>query len=89
LVIYSLIALIYVVYSTCFAKTTSNSWESIAELVALAVNSQPSAALHNTGAGIATFSTYKQPVGIRVSEDHLQMFFEGGGEKITPNECYG
>jgi len=87
LVIYSLIASIYVVYSICFGKTSS-SWESIAELVALAVNSQPSAALHNTGAGIATLSTYKQPVGIRVSEDRLQMLFEGGGEKITPNECY-
>jgi hypothetical protein len=90
LVIYSLIAFIYVVCSIFFAKTTSSSWESIAELVALAVNSQPSAALHNTGAGIATLGTYKQPVGIRVSEDHLQMFFEeGGGEKVTPNECYG
>jgi hypothetical protein len=89
LVIYSLIAFIYVVYSICFAKTTSSSWESIAELVALAVNSQPSAALHNTGAGIATSSTYKQPVGIRVSENQLQMFFGEGGEKITPNESYG
>jgi hypothetical protein len=92
LLIYSLISMIYVVYSICFAKTTSSSWESITELVALAVNSKPSSALHNTGAGIATLRTLKQPVSIRVSDDRLQMVFGDEGEsadKVTRNEFYG
>jgi hypothetical protein len=90
LLIYSLIAMIYVVYLICFAKTTSSSWESITELVALAANSTPSLTLKNTGAGIATLRTLKQPVKIGVSNDRLQMVFNDGetvGE-ITRNKCY-
>jgi hypothetical protein len=91
LFIYSLIAIIYLVHSICFARTTSSSWESITELVALAVNSTPSSALKNTGAGIATLSTLKQPVKIGISGDRLQMAFRDGEamDKVAWNEKYG
>lgn len=91
LAIYSVIAMSYVVYSICFAKTTSNSWESITELVALALNSRPPSNLENAGAGIATLGTLKQPVRVGVSEDRLQMVFEDRErpEEVVPNEHYG
>ncbi|KAF4624009.1 hypothetical protein G7Y89_g14168 [Cudoniella acicularis] len=87
LLTYSLIAVIYIIYSICFAKTTSSSWESITELVALAANSTPSSALRSTGAGIARLTTLKNQVGIRLSDNRLQMIFEdeGGAGKILPN----
>lgn len=64
LMIYSAIAIAYMVYSTCFTRTTSSAWESISELLALAMNSSPSPALQNTGAGISTLSTLKEPVWV-------------------------
>ncbi|KAE8441931.1 hypothetical protein EG329_004139 [Mollisiaceae sp. DMI_Dod_QoI] len=90
LLIYSLIAISYIIYTIFFAKTTSSSWESITELVALAMNSKPSSAMQNTGAGIATLSTLKQPIRIRVSDDRLQIVFEeqAGDEKVAPNDFY-
>ncbi|KAE9365602.1 hypothetical protein N431DRAFT_488715 [Stipitochalara longipes BDJ] len=90
LFIYSFIAMIYVIHSTCLAKTTSSSWESITELVALAANSAPSSVLKNTGAGIATLGTLKQPVRIGVSDDRLQMVFEDreAVDKIIRNKLY-
>lgn len=91
LMTYSLIDVIYIVYSICFAKTTSSSWESITELVALAASSRPSHALDNTGAGIGKMATLKHQVGVRVFDDRLQMVFEDekGGEKVIKNKCYG
>jgi hypothetical protein len=64
LAIYSVIATSYVVYSICFAKKTSSSWESITELVALALNSRPSPSLRNSGAGIERLGTLMQPVAL-------------------------
>lgn len=91
LVVYSLIAVLYVVHTICFAKTTSSSWDSITELIALAFNSMPSSAIQNTGAGIATLKTLKEPVRIGVSDNCLQMVFEDRKDfdLITPDETYG
>jgi hypothetical protein len=91
LLVYSVIAVTYVIYSIFIANTTSSSWESIAELVALAMNSRPSSALQNTGAGIAKLTTYKQQVGIRVSDDRLQIVFEDekDKERLVTNAPYG
>lgn len=91
LFIYNSFALTHVVYSICFGKTTSSSWESITELIALAVNSKPFSTLQNTGAGIATLGTLKQSVRIGVSDNRVQMAFKDE-EKLgllTPGQVYG
>jgi hypothetical protein len=90
LLTYSLIAMSYVVYSICFAKITSSSWESITELVSLALNSRPSPALRNTGGGIATLGSLKQKVSVRAIDDSLQMVFgeNKGMEKVVENKHY-
>lgn len=91
LLIYCLIATIYVVHSICFARMTSSSWTSITELVALAANSTPSSVLKNTGAGIATLGILKQPVKIGVIDNRLQMVFDDGedADEIIQDELYG
>ena len=91
LFIYSLIAIMYVVYSTCYTKTTSSAWESITEFIAVAVNSRPSSVLGNTGAGIGTLGVLKQPVKIGVRDGNLQMVFRDGTniDKVLQNEYYG
>ncbi|KAL2063835.1 hypothetical protein VTL71DRAFT_4329 [Oculimacula yallundae] len=94
LVMYILIAISFMFFSIGFQRTTSGSWDSILELVALAMNSQPSAILDNTGAGIGCLDTLKQPVKIRVADDRLQLVF-GTGEgsrvvrRLVPNHLYG
>lgn len=95
LIIYSLIAVSYVVYTIFFSRTTSDSWHSITELIALAVNSEPTAALHNTGAGISCMSTLRQRVAVGVAGDQLQLLFSGEVEEhrgsiasVAPNTYY-
>jgi hypothetical protein len=98
LLTYSLIATVYVIHSTCFSRSTSSAWESISEVIALAMNSAPAPNLRNTGAGISSLKTLKEKVRIGVNDDEqLQMIFvdetEEGTEKeyggVTPNESYG
>ena len=56
----------------------SDSWSSLGELLVLAMNSQPTDALRNTGAGIDSLNTWKEVVRVRVTEqDKVQMIFEG------------
>lgn len=97
LLLYSAIAMLFIVYSTCFARSTSSAWESISEVIALAMKSTPAAALHNTGAGIHCLKTLKEKIRIRVNDDkQLQMVFLGEDtdereylKRVTPNESYG
>ena len=88
---YSLIAIIYVLHSICYTKATSSAWESITELIALAVNSSPSPVLANTGAGIGTLAFLKYPVKPSVSDGCLRMIFgdETKPVQIKQNEYYG
>lgn len=93
LLVYATIAVFYVVHSTFITRTTSNSWESISGVIALAMNSRPprSNNLKNTGAGISTVGTLKSRVRIRVRDEQLQMCFDGGGDvvQVLRNESYG
>ncbi|KAL3423587.1 hypothetical protein PVAG01_05334 [Phlyctema vagabunda] len=90
---YSLIAASYVVHSVFFTRTTSSAWESISEMLALAMNSAPpvSGALDNTGAGISTLSTLKRGVRIAVRDKKLQMDFDGNEDLdlVVKNGVYG
>ncbi|KAL8636072.1 MAG: hypothetical protein Q9228_006493, partial [Teloschistes exilis] len=60
---------------------SSNCWDTIAEVTAIAVNSRPTSALRNTCAGISEFHIFKLPVHILVSRDdegegeHLELVF--------------
>jgi hypothetical protein len=90
LIVYSSIAMVYVIYSTCSNWTTSDSWESIPELIALSLNSGKTLALENTGAEISTFGFLRRPVNIGVKQDRLQMILSGTHiSKITKDEFCG
>ncbi|KAL8787423.1 MAG: hypothetical protein Q9213_002200 [Squamulea squamosa] len=56
---------------------SSNCWDTIAEVTALAMNSTPTTALRNTCAGITELHIFKLPVRILVSKDE-----EGEGEHL-------
>ncbi|PVH84187.1 hypothetical protein DL98DRAFT_584760 [Cadophora sp. DSE1049] len=96
LLTYSGISLAYVVYTMVFSRITSGAWDSITELVALAIKSDSSAELQNTGAGISCLKTLKRTVNVRVREGQLQLVF-GGREledvsaetlMVVTNTCY-
>ena len=80
---------------------SSTSWDSIAEVTALAMNSTPTACLRNTCAGISELHIFKLPVRIFAIKDdegegeHLELVFgDVHKEKtknilIQPNRAYG
>jgi hypothetical protein len=74
LLVYCAFAVSHFVY-TIISSVSSSAWDSMPELVALAVNSPPSDQLDHTGAGIERMSTFRVPVGIRAVDDHLQLQF--------------
>jgi hypothetical protein len=71
----------------------SLAWEKAPEMISLAMNSQPTAVFHNTGAGIETIKPYKAKVKIKVgSRGHLEYIFEdtqSGTHSILANDRYG
>ncbi|KAK5947754.1 hypothetical protein OHC33_011217 [Knufia fluminis] len=78
-------------------RRVSRSWDSIAELLALAQNSHPpDKALQNTGGGISHLRTYATIANIRIrsrpensDRGHVELIFEEpvgqAGENILPN----
>ncbi|KAL8804374.1 MAG: hypothetical protein Q9200_005848 [Gallowayella weberi] len=80
---------------------SSNCWDTIAEVTALAINSTPTTALRNTCAGISELHIFKLPVRILVSRDeegegeHLELVFgkvddeSAKARTIKPNTTYG
>ncbi|KAL8698263.1 MAG: hypothetical protein Q9201_006671 [Fulgogasparrea decipioides] len=93
-----------VVGHLCYAATSgvsSTSWDSIAELVALAANSSPTTQLRNTCAGMMQMRIFRLPVRILTrkdtneDEDHLEMVFDVVDEivarrsRIQENHEYG
>ncbi|ERF68137.1 hypothetical protein EPUS_08203 [Endocarpon pusillum Z07020] len=84
----------YLLY-TIATGTVAASWNSVAELVVLAINSQrPIGLLRNTSVGIDTLETFRQPVNIRVNHnDSVELVFDSTSQtrhysKILPNEKY-
>lgn len=84
-----------------FLGISSTCWDSISEVTALAINSQPTSILRNTCAGITEIRIFKTPVRILTRSDeegegeHLELFFgkfdEENAQKnaIKPNRMYG
>ena len=79
LLIYCMYALSHLVY-TIYSGVSSNAWDSIPELVALAVNSSPSKELLNTSAGIERLDTFRRSVNVRALNDHLEIVFDDTGQ---------
>lgn len=100
LVAYCLLVVGHVLYSG-ITGISSNCWDTIAEVTALAVNSTPTAALRNTCAGITELHIFKLPVRILMSKDeegegeHLELVFgkvdeeKTKGKTIQANRTYG
>lgn len=94
----------FVISHLCYAiisGVSSTSWDSIAELVSLAVNSSPTSQLRNTCAGITQMSVFRLPVRILTTkdawneEDHLELVYGGVDDsaakrsRIRENHEYG
>ncbi|KAJ5272478.1 hypothetical protein N7478_007603 [Penicillium angulare] len=70
---------------------TSSSWDSIPELVALALQSSPTDVLKNTGAGISTAAVFREKVQVLDVRRRLRLTFrdtEDGGLMVKANETY-
>ena len=101
LLTYCVVAFAHVLYSG-FTGVSSTCWDSIGEVTALAVNSQPTILLRNTCAGITELNIFKLPVRVLAIRDneqgdgeHLELVFGDMGEKTTQhttikaNRVYG
>ncbi|KAI4233147.1 MAG: hypothetical protein LQ349_004581 [Xanthoria aureola] len=100
MMVYCLLVLGHTFYSG-ITGISSNCWDTIAEVTALAINSTPTAALRNTCAGISELHVFKLPVRILVSRDeegegeHLELVFgkiddeSAKARTIKPNTTYG
>jgi hypothetical protein len=81
--IYTVIASIHILH-TVLTCSTSSSWDSASETVALALTSNlPRGSFRGTAAGISRTSTLKQGVRLEASQDHLQL--SPGSERLPPN----
>ena len=101
LMVYCMVAICHVVYAG-WTGISSSSWDSIAELTALAMNSMPTTYLRNTCGGISEMHIFKLPVRILAAKDeegegeHLELVFgeipdgkECKQSSIEPNRAYG
>ena len=100
LLAYCIIAITHIIYAG-ISGISSNCWDSISEVTALAMNSTPTATLRNTCAGITELNIFKLPVRVlafRDAEDdgeHLELVFGKMDEKtlksgtIKANRAYG
>jgi hypothetical protein len=85
---YVVLVLLHIGYSVTTGWYTSN-WGSPSELTALAMNSEPTTKLENTGGGIETIQVFREQVRIRVRDERLQMVFEGDAGVIArPGKAY-
>ena len=91
LLLYVSIALSQWMYSWA-DKKTSDSWDSIAKLVALAMRSEDrSNAFANTGAGIYSPAIFEKPSQVIYRDGRLQLAvggFRGRYKRIKPNRVY-
>ncbi|ORY16563.1 hypothetical protein BCR34DRAFT_476003, partial [Clohesyomyces aquaticus] len=97
LLLYCSLAVIHTCF-TLWTGLTSQSWDTISEIVALAMQSQPTQVLRNTCAGIVTTTVFKRFVKVGTTgraEDHLELLFEDDEDErldamhIEPGRYYG
>ncbi|KAL9004694.1 MAG: hypothetical protein Q9188_002490 [Gyalolechia gomerana] len=87
--IYSCIVLTHWAYMI-WVKESSNSWQSSSEIAALAMNSRPTEALYNTGAGVETSRIFRQRVRIVSVGEKVELSFKAqpDQESIALNGWY-
>ena len=92
---YVVIVLVYLTFSV-FTGYAATSWDSVSELVTLALNTEQPDGLRNTSVGVQTLDTFRKPVRLRVAGDaSCQLLFPGQEnrssktfEKVKLNEAY-
>ncbi len=92
LLLYVGIALFHLMYTLLYSRETSSSWDSISELVALAMRSDRSEGLVNTGAGIKTVAIFEMPTKVIAKNGCLQLAVGDGveqSESVKPDKEYG
>ncbi|CZR69543.1 uncharacterized protein PAC_19443 [Phialocephala subalpina] len=74
---------------------SSMSWDSIAKLVVLGMQSNPTERLDGASAGIETVGVFREPVSLRIREGGVQIVFRGDEgaeddllERVRENEAY-
>jgi hypothetical protein len=100
-IIATCILCIYCIYAISYATwsitsgVSSNSWDSLGELVALALNSKLPPQLKHTSAGIETVAVFREPVRIAENEDKsLELVFDndeagvGMHQRLVVNQKY-
>ena len=90
---YCLLALGHTFY-VAITGVSSSAWDSVAELIALAINSSPTDTLQNTCAGIIGTRAFQTPVRIvETTGGHLELLFGDRRDlqtsKLRFNEKYG
>lgn len=92
---YCILVLAHLIYSA-ISGVSSTAWDSVAELVALAMNSSPTKTLQNTCAGIIGRTALQTNVRVlKTSEKHLELVFgeaknpNASNFKLAMNEKYG
>lgn len=95
LLCYCILAGIHSVFAL-IKRTSSNAWDSVSEVTALAMQSQPTEVLKNTCAGISTtkiFSSLVKVIRTGVDKDHLELYFgdhgPSYGEQLEEDQFYG
>lgn len=72
---------IYALYISMFMVGTvvngrsSSSWDSVAKLVVLAMQSRPSGRLEGTSAGIEGMGIFREPISVGVRDEKIQIVF--------------
>lgn len=90
LLLYCLLVVAHTVY-VCLNSRSSSSWESISEIVALALQSRATDYLRNTGPGISTKEIFRSPVQIRDVGQRVELTFldtRDGSKTIQENKEY-
>ncbi len=77
-------------------RSSSNAWDSVSEVTALAMQSQPTEVLKNTCAGISSTKVFRNLVRVvrtGADKDHLELDFgdhlSGYGERLIEDDFYG
>ena len=89
LMLHAVLALCHTVYEVG-SGLSSSSWDSVVELVALAMNSAPTTTLLNTCAGITRMATMKLIVRIVATKaDHLELEFSSPSSMKSTSRTEG
>ncbi|KAL8651593.1 MAG: hypothetical protein Q9226_004637 [Calogaya cf. arnoldii] len=90
LVLQALLGLLHIaiiIYGDGMNSWSTNSWSTLGEMLALAINSRFSDRMWGTAAGIKNKRTWREPVKIReMKDEHLELVLDGG---LPPGEETG